>query len=235
MPEGFHSATSFVETNALFQLYTDRSEIDDCMNVLGFALETWGDKPLSDKQLKKIADDSAEIARKLLKEQVYEAGYSDNQTYRLLNSIKAETRRNDVVVYSDARSPKGYPYAGSIEYGFHPYGHDNFIPPRPFLRPALEFATNATRASWEANVKHMAEALRTNNLQLSHFDYAMQDIGASRRTWGQNITSHINSSSMSHFSRKTSEGISRGHYSHENNSLRYGTQKGAYKSIWDIE
>ena len=230
----FHSATSDVISNGLFQLETDRSRLDGFTNVLGFYLDSWGDKPLSDEQLLNIAKNAASIARRLVNEQVYSTYSAIPRTYTLRDSIKADTSEGSINVYSDARAPNGYPYAGSIEYGFHPWGHSDFIQPRPFLRPALEYAINATRAGWRANVDMMVEALRTNNLALSHFNYKT-DVGASRRNWGQNIAARTSSTSIGRMRAATQAGRSRGNYAHEVNRERYGTEKGAYRSIWDVD
>ena len=234
MPRDFHSATSFVEANALFQLETDTTALDGFTNVLGFYLDAWGDKPLSDEQLLSIANNAADVARELLDEQVYNTFSITPRTYTLRSSIKTDTNNGNINVYSDARAINGYPYAGSIEYGFHPYGHDDFIPPRPFLRPALEYAINATRASWRANVDYMVDALRNNELALSHFNYRT-DVGASRRNWGKNIAARTDALSAGRMRNATSAGRSRGNYSHSNNQERYGTAKGAYRNIWSVD
>lgn len=233
-----HSATSSVVANGLFQLQTDASRFDGFTNVLGFYLDAWGDKPLSDEQLLNIAKNAASIARRLLDESVYSGvryyGLDGGPTGRLKDSIHADTRDGSVNVYSDARAPNGYPYAGSIEYGFHPWGHSHFVQPRPFLRPALEYAITATRAGWRANVDAMVEALRTNELALSHFNYKT-DVGASRRNWGQNIAARTSSTSIGRMRAAIQAGRSRGNYSHEVNRERYGTEKGAYRSVWDVD
>ena len=216
----FHSATSFVEANALFQF--------DFENVLGFYLESWGDKPLSDSQLENIAKNAAEIAREL----VYDQDAVDTGT--LKESIRTDTSDGNINVFSDARAPNGYPYAGSVEYGWHPYGHYNFIPPRPFLRPALEYAINATRAEWSANVEYMVDALANNKLALSHFNHKT-DVGASRRNWGKNIAERTSSKNTGRMKTAISSGRSRGKYAHSKNQERYGTEKQAYRSIWDVK
>ena len=234
MPTGFHSATSFVEANALFQFETDATALDGFTNVLGFYLDSWGDKPLSDEQLLNIADNAANVARELLDEQVYDRYSATDRTYTLRSSIRTDTSDGNINVFSDARAPNGYPYAGSIEYGFHPYGHDDFIPPRPFLRPALEYAINATRAEWRTNVDYMVEALRKNELSLSHFNYRT-NVGASRRNWGKNIAARTDATQTGRMRVAAAAGRSRGNYSNARNQERYGTAKGAYRSIWDID
>lgn len=228
MPTGFHSATSFVEANALFQFETDATALDGFTNVLGFYLESWGDKPLADSQLENIAKNAANIAQELISDQ----GAVDTGT--LQGSIKTDTSDGNINVFSDARAPNGYPYAGSVEYGWHPYGHDDFIPPRPFLRPALEYAINATRAEWRTNVDYMVEALRKNELSLSHFNYRT-DVGASRRNWGKNIAARTDATQIGRMRIAAAAGRSRGNYSHARNQERYGTAKGAYRSIWDVD
>ena len=233
--EGFHSATSNIRVDSLFQATTDNTQIDQCRNVLGFCLSSYGRKPLSDEQLAKIANDAVEVAWSLLYDNVYSYSYGGNETTgTLLNSIKSDIR-GGIRIYSDARSPRGYPYAGSIEYGFHPWGKDTYIPPRPFLRPALEFAVNATRSSWENNMEYMTQAMLSNTLNISHFAYNMQRLGASRRTWNQKLTDHVTFESTSAMRDAGARGRAVGAYSYSRNSARYGVQKGAYKGIWDIK
>lgn len=233
MSEGFHSATSSVIANPLFQLQNDTTEIDNCKNVLGFYLESWGKRPLSDEQLKEIAEHAKDISKTLLEERVYSMAANVDRTYTLMNSIRADTKGGSINVYSDARSPKGYPYAGSIEYGFHPWGRSHFVPPRPFLRPALEFAVNATRAGWKANVERLAYNMKYNRFELSHFGNDV--LGASRRTWGSNVSSHFNMGTANTANRSWMAGNNRGNYSYAHNHVYHGVQKGAYRSVWDIK
>lgn len=52
-------------------------------------------------------------------------------------------------IFASAVNPWGRPYGQYIEYGYHPYGRSKMIPPRPFLRPALDFALTNTRKNIE--------------------------------------------------------------------------------------
>ena len=100
MPAGFHSATSFVEANALFQFETDATALDGFTNVLGFYLDSWGDKPLSDEQLLNIADNAANVARELLDEQVYDRYSTTDRTYTLRSSIRTDISDGNINVFS---------------------------------------------------------------------------------------------------------------------------------------
>lgn len=233
MPEGFHSATSSIQANPLFQLQNDLEEVKNCENVLGFYLKALGKRPLSDEQLMQIAKQAKDISKTLLEERVYSMDSDVDRTYQLMESIHADTKGGNINVYSDARSPRGYPYAGSIEYGFHPWGHSHFVPPRPFLRPALEFAINATRAGWKANVERLAYNMKYNKFELSHFGNDV--LGASRRTWGSNASSHFNLGTANVANRSWLAGNNRGTYSYAHNQAYHGVQKGAYRSVWEIK
>jgi len=66
-------------------------------------------------------------------------------TGKLYNSIKARFAGDkSVELAANARNSRGQPYAGHIEYGFHDRG-GNFIPARPFLRPALYAVSEASK------------------------------------------------------------------------------------------
>lgn len=45
---------------------------------------------------------------------------------------------------SFATNQDGQYYGGHIEYGYHPWGNDKFIPARPYMRPAMEIVANSS-------------------------------------------------------------------------------------------
>ena len=71
-------------------------------------------------------------------------------TGNLVNSIKAEPiSRNGIKTinfYNDAQNERGQYYAGHMEYGFHDRG-GNFVPARPFMRPALYAVSEGSKAN----------------------------------------------------------------------------------------
>lgn len=176
---GLQPSTTSITAEPVFHLKTDYTEVDQFTDILGFAIAELQDNPLRQGQLQEIANYAVSAAKQLV--QMHEAV----QTRTLLNSIGSKSSNNQIVIYADARAPTtGYPYAASIEYGFHPYGKSTYVPARPFLRPALEFAANATRTSFENNVQELIKGFHTNKWELTHFTPGKQTLGVTRSFWG---------------------------------------------------
>lgn len=234
MPDGFHSATSQIQAKPVFQLETDYTQVDNFRNVLGFALKTLGEHPISHKQLENIADNAVILAKQLLEDNVYSTSISElPHTRTLINSVQSRTVGNKVHIFSDARGRNGYPYAGSIEYGFHPWGRNHFVPPRPFLRPAIEFAANATRSEFYNNLSTMIYSMETNTFALSHFGNTSNQLGVSRRIWGLNVGQR----GMGHayvMNDAARDGRIMGKYSYSHQYNRYGVRKASYGEKWRI-
>lgn len=162
----FKKSTGKFEANPVFLLETDRSQVDNFIDVMGFALKELQNEPVRKGQLMEIANYAVSTARQLV--QVYLSGKSTTGT--LERSINAKESHNQIILYADARDPiTGYPYGLSFEYGFHPYGRSAFVPARPFLRPALEFAANATRMTFQENVEQLITNLQKNTWNFTHF------------------------------------------------------------------
>ena len=122
-------------------------EVNRTINVLGYMLESYQSEPVPLKTLKRIAEYATQYARDLVVEQ---GAVSTIPKNHLKDSIKYRVAGNQVQIYSDIRDDfTQYPYAGSVEYGFHPWGHSKFIPPRPFLRPAMQLALDLTEGNFE--------------------------------------------------------------------------------------
>ena len=237
------SSTSGVSAKPVFQMETDYGDFQQFENVLGFMISTIGKNPLktldNDNQLEYIAKNAVSMAQELLEESVYSNIMGDH-TWDLYHSIKYRKDSNSqIILYSDARDRKTkYPYAGSIEYGFHPWGHNTYVPPRPFLRPALQFAATATRASLEAAIQQMFLNYRDNNFGLSHFGNSANIIGASRRYWGVNASGRFTNLKLEdriNFYRAQTSGRNSGKYSEWRNSMRYGTERRQYSNVWKID
>lgn len=82
-------------------------------------------------------------------------------TGNLVNSIKANPVSikggKSIEFYNDAVNERGQHYAGHLEYGFHDRG-GNFIPARPFMRPALYAVAEGSKA----NFSNIMEGLLSN-------------------------------------------------------------------------
>lgn len=233
-------STTSITAEPVFHLETDYTEIDQFTDILGFAIAELQDNPLRQGQLQEIANYAVSTAKQLV--QMHGA----TQTKTLLNSIGAKPRNNQIVIYADARDPiTGYPYGASVEYGFHPYGKSAYVPARPFLRPALEFAANATRASFENNVKELITSFHDNKWALTHFTPGRQTLGVTRSFWGarggaKNTSSlvhtlnakHGNALKSSYERGKKSGPLGNRKYDARYQNLRQGTSKGRSAQTW---
>lgn len=233
-------STTSITAAPVFHLETDYTEIDQFTDILGFAIAELQDNPLREGQLQEIANYAVSTAKQLV--QMYEAV----QTKTLLNSIGSKSSNNQIVIYADARAPTtGYPYAASIEYGFHPYGKSTYVPARPFLRPALEFAANATRASFKNNVQQLLENFEGNKWALTHFTSKEQKLGVTRSFWGarggaKNTKSLVHTLNAKHgpnikssYERGTKSGpLGNRKYDASYQNPRYGTGRGRSAQTW---
>lgn len=69
------------------------------------------------------------------------------ETGNLINSTHAVVENNTKInFFNNAQNPYGHFYAGHIEYGYHTRKGD-FVPARPFMRPALYAVADASRGN----------------------------------------------------------------------------------------
>ena len=85
-------------------------------------------------------------------------------TGALYNSIKGSlsNKENVVTLRANARNSRGQYYAGHIEYGFHDRG-GNFIPARPFLRPALYAVSESSKGRITSVLKDLLQRVWTED------------------------------------------------------------------------
>lgn len=128
------------------------------------------------KELKIIADELEETAKFFAREQgldrdityITKSGslydVSTHNTGKLYDSIKGRlsTVKNVVTLKADAKNSRNQYYAGFLEYGFHDRG-GNFIPARPFLRPALYAVSEASKGHITSVLKDLLERVWTED------------------------------------------------------------------------
>ena len=135
------------QTRGIFQVHIHTKEVNEVVNALGFALKNMQDEPIPREIMEIIGHNTVEFAK----------GLAPIRTSRLHDSINYHIRgssgRETLEVFATAEN-LGYPYGASIEYGFHPHGGDYFVPPMPFLRPALEYATLLTKETTKEIAKN---------------------------------------------------------------------------------
>ena len=197
--------------------------------------------PVSTTTLERIAEFATQYAKDLVIEQ---GAVSTIPKYHLKDSIKWRTSGNQIQIYSDIRDDiTQYPYAGSVEYGFHPWGRSKFIPPRPFLRPALQLALDLTKSNFETATMYMLDNIGLFN-NFHGLDMFTTKTSGMRLTYGSvgtkghrqaSMQNMINTRRGGHMSSQRRESIQRAARTTESNRSNLGVQnKGLYARNWKI-
>ena len=138
-----------------FDITWNKEEIEKTVNNLHMVFRTLEETPMSKEDLEPIAKASVTYANELVK--AYGAVTNIKGKRHLVESTKYIVGDNYLQLYNNVTDPKTYyPYAASMEFGFHPFGR-SFFPPRPFLRPAFEFAKENTKESLAQSTKNILE------------------------------------------------------------------------------
>lgn len=145
-----YSTLDTLTAEGMFNITVDVGDVSRIQNVLGIAIEKLSESPVTKEQLEYIGATSVDYAKQLMTIQ------GAIQTKTAYNSVKWRMPSNNrLEIYDDATSWNNYPYPASIEYGFHPFGGSKYIPPRPFLRPAIKYAQLLTKYSIQDTVQQM--------------------------------------------------------------------------------
>lgn len=80
----------------------------------------------------------------------------------LYRSIKSRVKGDSVILSANAKNSRNQYYAGHIEYGFHDRG-GNFIPARPFLRPALYAVSESSKGRVASTMRELLESIWTQS------------------------------------------------------------------------
>lgn len=140
---------AFLDTNGLFQANIGTDEVKEFVNAMGVILQNNGF--LSREEMDAIGHNTKEFAQAL----------APKASGTLIESIDYRiTNNNSLEVFATA-DKLGYPYGASVEYGYHVRGGSTFVEPRPFMRPALQYATELTR--------HTLEQATIDNIKNWHF------------------------------------------------------------------
>ena len=237
----FDRDSAYEETNILIQPMFRLEEVNRTINVLGYMLEAYESHPVSTTTLERIAEFATQYAKDLVIEQ---GAVSTIPKYHLKDSIKWRTSGNQIQIYSDIRDDiTQYPYAGSVEYGFHPWGRSKFIPPRPFLRPALQLALDLTKSNFETATMYMLDNIGLFN-NFHGLDMFTTKTSGMRLTYGSvgtkghrqaSMQNMINTRREGHMSSQRRESIQRAARTTESNRSNLGVQnKGLYARNWKI-
>lgn len=238
MPNNFQD----VEIEGLFQVQIQDNGFNGMVNALGLALKDLYDEPLPKELLDAIGHNTKTFAQGLVP--IRSKKLHDSINYHINGGKSVE-------VYATADN-MGYPYGASIEYGFHPKGGSIFVEPRPFLRPALEYATELTKMSMTEYAKE--KILIYSNHQNAHYGHDIHRMGGplerlsigNRMVRGQYFKTTANRASVQKYmrdqylhnkysagkiDRRTSEGKHKyRQYAPKNNT---SFRKGAWKNtVW---
>ena len=145
-----YSTIDTLTAEGLFNITVDIGDVSRIQNVLGIAIERLSNSPVTKEQLEYIGATSVDYAKQLITIQ----GAID--TRKAHDSIHWRMpSENRLEIYDDATSWNNYPYPASIEYGFHPFGSSKYVPPRPFLRPAIKYAQLLTKYTIQDSIQQM--------------------------------------------------------------------------------
>lgn len=155
MATGDDISSDLFNVRSIFQVHTDTSELSNMVNALGYMIDNtdkWA--MLSREQMEAVGHNTVEFARALAPER--SGALQSSIDFNIIGNNKS------LEVFASATDVHGYPYGASIEYGFHPHGGHYYIAPRPFMRPALGFATELT-------MKTLAQNAEFNLADLTHW------------------------------------------------------------------
>lgn len=118
-------------------------------------------------------------------------------TGNLVNSIKADIIMKEgfktINFYNDAKNERGQFYAGHMEYGFHDRG-GNFIPARPFMRPALYAVSEGSKSNFRQIMAGLLQNLWTGKgfQGVSNLTFGTKAMHPTNTFWGnKNFAKHI--------------------------------------------
>jgi len=159
----YYQDTNLVKATGFLSFQTNIDNITSVTEAFGVALELLENDAKSQERLRIIAENTVQYAKQLLIE------YPVWDTGALYRSVKSQVYGNEIRVYADATNRFGAPYGTFIEYGYHPFGEKRYIPPRPFIRPALEFARQNTRMNLEDTTRELLQQAARGNFADLHW------------------------------------------------------------------
>lgn len=154
----------YLNTSGIFQANIGTEEAKEFVNAMGALLSNNGF--LSREQMDAVGHNTKAFAQAL----------APKMSGRLIESIDYKvTSDNSLEVFATA-DRLGYPYGASVEYGYHVRGGNTFVEPRPFMRPALQYATELTKYTLQQAV--------IDKVQNWHFGegiYRVRDLSVGQR------------------------------------------------------
>lgn len=187
---------------ALGSTYKARPDFQDFLTNL-FNMEVFTNGAFFKGQTEGLGDEIISIAKEYVVAQdipgpdLSFTGTSKEHTKNLLNSFHQETSQTSVNVYNDAQNASGQLYAGHVEFGSHPFGQSKYMPPRPYLRPALRTAAVLSRG---ALPKAAVDTLFSSEIVRQHFGRSYR--GSQSLSFGSKSISGLAGREVRHYIRE---------------------------------
>lgn len=168
----YYRSTGNMTMGGMFAAHIDADRLFKTQEAFAFVLEEMKAGEIDVGKLDIVGDNAVKYARQLLDSQIY--GYS---TGALKNSIgysvvKNESGKQSLEIYASAVNKQGIPYGTFVEYGSHPRGGATYVQPRPFLRPAIEFARANTVNNIQETLKHIFEDITRGDYRYTNMHFS---------------------------------------------------------------
>lgn len=174
----YYNSVGRVDMGGLFSAHIDRTDLTKTQAAFGFFLEEIQAGKIDFGKLNIVGDNAVKYAQQLLESQI-----KDSSTGNLKNSIgynvvtDSQSGKQSLEIYATAVNQSGIPYGTFVEYGSHPGGGPTYVQPRPFLRPAIEFARANTTNNIQETLKHIFE-----NITKGDYKYAEMHFSGNKET-----------------------------------------------------
>lgn len=204
----YYNVTDTVTMSGLFQAHIDASDLTKMQTAFGFALESLKKGEIDTARLEIVGDNAVKYAQQLL-----EAQLKDPSRKRLSESISSKVVKvgntQRLEIYATAVNQSGVPYGTFVEYGSHPGGGETYVYPKPFLRPALEFARANT-------INNIEDTLANIFKEITRGDYSYANMHFSTLTKEQKVSRFMGNRALATnaLSRNTANGKNYGRPTH---------------------
>lgn len=169
----YYNSVGRVDMGGIFTAHIDASNLTKTQAAFGFVLEELKAGKIDVGKLNIVGDNAVKYAQQLLDSQV-----RDSSTGYLKNSIAYNVIRDNtsgkqsLEIYATAVNQSGIPYGTFVEYGSHPGGGPTYIQPRPFLRPAIEFARANTTNNIQETLKHIFKEITQEDYKYTSMHFS---------------------------------------------------------------
>lgn len=231
----YYRSTGNMTMRGMFAAHIDTEKLYKTQEAFAFVLEEMKAGEIDVGKLHIVGDNAVKYAKQLLDSQIY--GYS---TGALKNSIgysvvKNEDGRQSLEIYASAVNKQGIPYGTFVEYGSHPRGGATYVQPRPFLRPAIEFARANTANNIQETLKHIFEDITRGDYRYTDMHFSdkkeIRTMGNRALATKSSVRNTSNNKSYGRPTRTSLDKLGKNIQSHYNGREEGARYNGISKSI----